>query len=173
MKRSESGVSPADKRKNKIRFGAADLVIILLVLISVASIVVRSVSDNAAFRSKTENCTVQFLAEEVRYTTFDLLEPGTDVYLDDELIGKLATGVSYSPSVLHASGADGTPIDVHYRENTLIDISGMLECALVSTDGGFVTPGGVHLAPGCVITLKLRTVDLHVTITGVAVQETR
>ena len=58
--------------------------------------------------------------------------------------------------------------DVHYPENTLIDISGIIECDLVSTDGGYVTPDGVHLAPGCTVTLRLRTVDLTVTVTKLA-----
>lgn len=165
MKRTDNAGS-AEKKKSNIRFGAADVVIILLVLISVASVVIRSVSDNSSFRSKTDECRLEFVATEVRYTTFDYLEPETDVYIGNELVGRLAAQPTFSPSVLHTAGADGAPIDVHYPENTFIDISGAVSCSLVPTEGGYLTPAGVHLAPGSVITLRLRTVDITVTVTS-------
>ena len=153
-------------KKYNVRFSAADVVIILLLIISVASIIIRCVSDSASFGSKTDSCRVEFNAAEVRYTTYDALEAGGDVYLGDELIGRLVEQPAYSPAVLHTSGADGAPIDVHYPENTKIEINGAIECELVATDGGYVTPKGVHIAPGCELTLKFRTVDLTVTVTS-------
>lgn len=167
MKYDES-TGTARSEKSKVRFGAADIVIILLLLISVASVVIRSVSDSNVFSCKTDKCRLEFTASEIRYTTYDAIETDTDVYLGDELIGKLSSQPAYSPAVLHTTGDDGAPIDVHYPENTLIDISGIIECDLVSTDGGYVTPDGVHLAPGCTVTLRLRTVDLTVTVTKLA-----
>ena len=48
MKYDES-TGTARSEKSKVRFGAADIVIILLLLISVASVVIRSVSDSNVF----------------------------------------------------------------------------------------------------------------------------
>lgn len=168
MKRESTGGAndAVNTKKKNIRFGAADVVIILLVIISVASIIIRSVSDSAQFGEKRDECRLEFTASAVRYTTYDALESGGDVYLGDELIGKLVEQPAYSPAVLHTVGDDGAPIDVHYPENTQIDINGTLECALVLTDGGYVTPKGVHIAPGCELTLRFRTVDLTVTVVG-------
>lgn len=172
MKRAENNV-PDKKKKSNVKFGAMDVVIILLVLVSVASIVIRKVSDSADFRKNTDECRLEFAATEVRYTTFDYLEPETDVYIGNELIGRLAPQPTFSPSVLHTAGADGAPLDVHYPENTYIDISGAVNCYLVPTNGGYVTPGGIHLAPGSVITLKLRTVDITVTVVSLTKTEAK
>ena len=90
MKYDES-TGTARPEKSKVRFGAADVVIILLLLISVASIVIRSVSDSTVFSRKTDKCRLEFTASEIRYTTYDAIETGTDVYLGDELIGKLSS----------------------------------------------------------------------------------
>lgn len=152
----------------RARFGAADVVIILLIVLAVASIILRSVSDSAIFGSETARCMVEFSAEDIRYTTFDFIETGADVYVGDDLIGRLAAGTVFSPSILHTNGADGAPTDVHYPENTLIDISGTVECELIKTDGGYVTKSGTHIAPGCTLTFKMKTVDLLVTVTGIS-----
>lgn len=149
------------------RFGAADVVIILLLILAVASVILRSVSDSAIFGSETARCTVDFSASDIRYTAFDFMETGADVYVGDDLIGQLSAGAVFSPSVLHTYGADGAPTDVHYPENTLIDISGTIDCELIKTTGGYVTESGTHIAPGCTLTLKMKTVDLFVTITGI------
>ena len=53
MKYDES-TGTARSEKSKVRFGAADIVIILLLLISVASVVIRSVSDSNVFSRKTD-----------------------------------------------------------------------------------------------------------------------
>lgn len=152
----------------RARFGAADVVIILLIVLAVASIILRSVSDSATFGSETAHCTVEFSGTDIRYTTFDFIETGADVYVGDDLIGQLAAGTVFSPSVLHTNGADGAPTDVHYPENTLIDVSGVIDCELIKTDGGYVTKSGTHIAPGCTLTLKMKTVDLLVTVTGIS-----
>ena len=78
-------------KKYNVRFSAADVVIILLLIISVASIIIRCVSDSASFGGKTDSCRVEFNAAEVRYTTYDALEAGGDVYLGDELIEQVMT----------------------------------------------------------------------------------
>lgn len=162
----------AEKRgangKGRARFGAADVVIILLIVLAVASVILRSVSDSAVFGSETAHCTVEFSASDIRYTAFDFIETGADVYVGDDLIGQLSAGAVFSPSVLHTYGADGAPTDVHYPENTLIDISGTIDCELISTAGGYVTSSGTHIAPGCTLTLKMKTVDLFVTVTGIS-----
>ncbi len=149
------------------KFGAVDVVIILLVGIAVASVILRCMSDITLFASETTRCTVEFSATDIRYTVFDYIETGTDVYVDDDLIGQLSAGAVFSPSVLHTYETDGTPTDVHYPENTLIDISGTIDCRLIKTDGGYVTESGTHIAPGCTLSLKMKTVDLWVTVTGI------
>ncbi len=154
-----------------VRFGATDIAIILLVIISVASIVIRMVSDSASFGKETEECVLQFEAVQVRYTTYDALEAEGDVYIGDRLLGKLSSQITYAPSALHTFDDVGAPVDVHYPENTLIDITGEVECSLVKTEGGYVTADGIHLAPGTEITLKLRTVDLKVTVISLSPTE--
>ncbi len=160
-----------ERPRRGVKLGVLDIVIIVALLLSIACIAARGLITPTITLGDGDICNISFKAEYVRYTTFDMLESGRDVYTPSgELLGVLGD-MSYVPSAFSAEDKNGDMIEVHYPEDTLIDITGTINATLYQSDGRFMLKDGQRLTLGEELVISTGLCDLKLVITEINVVE--
>ena len=156
------------ENKGKIRFGVFDAVVLIIVIALVATLVFRFTTDMRLFTYKTEKYAVTVRTSELQYTTVDMISASDAVYFESgELFGYVSSSPTVTPKMVYDLGSEGDLIPAYYPNNTLVDLTTVLECDLVTSNGMLMTKSGVHIAAGVVLELHSQTVDLTVEIIGI------
>lgn len=170
-------INESENNKNKVRFRALDVVIILLVLATVVGVYFRyNILDALTSRRDLKEYTVSFSVEDIRYTTPNYMKVGDTVYFADsgDEIGKLIEAsddtsniaLSITPASELFLGSDGNYEEIFYpNSETRVDATGRMICiGTYSDESGFLLGGTKYIAPGDVISVKTELVTVSFTI---------
>ena len=168
-----------DQEKNRVKFRALDVVIVVLILASVVGIYFRyNLMDMIVGSHNLQEYAVSFEIKDVQYATKDKFELGNKVYYKSsgEQLGELISVVENSDAVVHPTPAnkivipDGKneAVEVSYPDGTRIDISARMICKGKYSDGvGFLVDGTEYLAPGQTISVMTDYVTFDIIITDI------
>ena len=152
----------------KLRFGVLDAVIIIIVVALAVALVFRFTTDMRLFTYETEKYSVTVRISGLNHTTVDMISDSDAVYFEDgTYLGSFMFSPTVTPMVIYELGSEGDLIPAYYPDNTLVDITNIIECELVTSNGMLMTKSGVHLAAGVELKLHTQTVDIDVEIVNV------
>jgi hypothetical protein len=152
----------------KIRFGVLDAVILIVVLALIVTLVFRFTTDLRLFTYDTEKYAITVRGEGLQNTSVGMIAISDPIYFDNgDYLGYISTSPTVTPKMVYELGSDGSLTPAYYPDNTLVDLTTVIECDLVTSDGMIMTQSGVHLAVGVVLQLHTQTVDLDVEIISI------
>lgn len=173
-----------EKAKNKaLKIKALDIVIVLLVLLAVLGVYFRYNSLNIfENKSNTEQYTISFSIENIRYSTPEHLHVGDCAYFQDsgELLGTfMAESENMENIALKCTAASeyfmdetGTWVEVSYPQDTRVQAEGKLLCNGIKTENNtFLVNGSVFLAANQIVAIQTETVTLSILITDIQLAE--
>ncbi len=153
---------------SKLRFGAFDVVIIVIVLALIATLAFRFVSDRNLFAYDTDEYSVTVKANGLQYTTADKIGSGDVAYLPNgEILGTFTQATAFTPMLEYFVTSGGSLDALYYPDNTYIDITNEIKCNLISNDGVLCTKGGTRIVAGSVIEIHTQTVEITVEVVAV------
>jgi len=172
-------------KSNKLpRFGLLDIFIILLVIVTIVCIYFRH--DMLAFftnQRNSEQYTVTFSIQNIRYTTPNYIEIGDTVYFksDGKVLGTVMSASdemsnlalnNITPASKTVINDAGQPIEIFYPNNEIrVDGKGRLSCFGKTSDKGAVLiNGSTYIAPGQ--ELNVYTEEVSVTIQILSIEKT-
>ena len=169
--------------KNRIKFRALDVVIIVLILASVVGVYFRyNIVDLIAGGRNLKDYAVSFEIKDIQDSTKDKFELGNKIYYkgNGELLGELMAVTENSDAVVHHTPAiktvipEGTTeaIEISYPEGTRIDVSARMSCkGKYSEESGFLLGGTNYIAPGQTISVMTDYVTFDIIITDISLIE--
>ena len=160
---------------SRIRFNVVDAVLILLAILAIVGVWQRKNLQRLFDSGEAlESYTVTFEIKKIRSTTADLLEKGTEFYLQDQntrvSLGTLAEQVSTSAATVYLQDKDGNTVKAVYPQDNfeyLLDAGGMLNCRGIEHDGVFLLEGKTYLAVNQVVAAYTETADFEIRITSI------
>jgi hypothetical protein len=166
------------ERKNifsRIRFNVVDAVLILLAILAIVGVWQRKNLQRLFDSGEAlESYTVTFEIKKIRSTTADLLEKGTELYLQDQNtrvpLGTLAEQVSTSAATVYLQDKDGNTVKAVYPQDNfeyLLDAGGILNCRGIEHDGVFLLEGKTYLAVNQVVAAYTETADFEIRVTSI------
>lgn len=161
-----------ENKKNGIparnSFNAVDVAILLLFLICAIGIYVRYERETKIASGEGDVYTVNFVCEQVRYTTVDYINVGDEVFFADSSVrlGTVTGTIVSRPSSKEIS-VDGRNITAYYPSDTIIDINGSIAVNGVMTENGFLIGGNTYIAPNSVLEIAGKRVDMTIRILSV------
>ena len=169
-----------DTNKNRIKFRALDVAIIVLILASLVGIYFRyNIVDMLAGGRNLKDYAISFEIKDIQDETKDKFQLGNKIYYrsNGELLGELIAVTDNSDTPIHHTPAIKTiipegkteAIEISYPEGTRIDISARMACVgRVSDDGGFLVGGTDYIAPGQTISVMTDYVTFDIIITDIS-----
>ena len=155
-------------KKNRIRLGVLDTVVIVAVLALIVALIFRFTSDSKLFAYSTDEYLVSVKASSLNYTTIDALSSDDAVYLESgDMFGSFSQAPTVTPSLKYIATDVGELLPVYYPDNTLVDLTTVISCELISKDGFIMTKNGVHVAPGVTLEVHTSKANLLIEITAV------
>ncbi len=139
------------KKGNGLGLNLIDFVVILLILICVASAVIRVRQiDLFNKNSDLEEYEIYFSVTDIAYLSEDALVIGDTVTLceNEAVLGKLQSIDSVLPSTMYVKDSDGNVLSVNYPESTRIDVTGTVLSLGQMTENGYFLGGTIYIAPG-------------------------
>ena len=167
----------ANRTENKKRIGALDIFIILVVLIVIASIVVRFISNrNSDYGDKVQldNYVVSFKIMGIKDSSAkNYFEAGTNFYLDegDAFLGTLREGVTINDALKYYYLHDGSVIGVQnsatgnlYR----VDVEGALDVTgKTDQNGKFLLNGNTYIAKNSEVKIYSKYLSVVILVTDI------
>ena len=155
-------------KKSRFRLGVIDVVVIIAVVALLVALIFRFTSDSQLFTHDTAEYLVSVKAASLNYTTIDMLSSDDAVYLESgEKLGAFSQSPTVTPALKYVATDAGEMLPVYYPDNTLVDLTTVITCELISKDGFVMTKNGVHIAPGVVLEIHTTKADLLIEITAV------
>ncbi len=166
-----------NNKEKKLRIGALDIFIILVVLVCVVSIALRYISDKQSDVGESaplENYVVSFEILDVKDTSAQhYMEPGTNFYLEetDAILGTLREGITISDAEKYYEMPDGQVVVAQnnatgdlYRVDVeaSFDVKGRVDSA-----GRFLLNGNTYLGLNKEIKIYSKYLAVTVIITGI------
>ncbi|MBQ7380500.1 MAG: DUF4330 family protein [Clostridia bacterium] len=155
------------KNGSGIGLNLIDFVVILLVLICLASAIIRIRRvDLFNQGDDLEQHEIYFSVTDISYTSEDALVIGDTFTLSDNktVLGTLQSVDSVLPSTLYVSDIDGNVLSVNYPESTRIDVTGTVLSLGKMTDSGYLLGGTTYIAPGRAYTVQSEHMDFTLKI---------
>ena len=182
MKTKEKKEKIKNKEKStRPRFGALDVVIILVAVISVIGIYFRfNLIDTIAQNANSKQYMVSFSIENIRYTTPNYVNVDDKLYISstNEYLGKIAASSnemsSNALSVTPASETfieNGKYIEVYYpNSESRVDANGRFICEGTYTDNkGLIINNSTHITAGQKLTVQTELVTLVIEIVDIEI----
>ena len=169
----------SENTKKLPRFGALDVLIILVVIVLIVGIFFRyKLLDIITAQQNLNEYNVAFSVDNVRYTTPDYISVGDTVYLNGEKFGIISSGaenagaLSVAPASEMFTDSNGNIIEVHYPNETRVSFSGNMLCnAMVSETGAILVNGDVYIAPGQTLEVTTELVSITIEINSIELKQ--
>ena len=168
-----------NSNRERPRFGALDVVIILIAIISIVGIYFRfNLIDTITQTANSKQYVVSFSIENIRYTTPNYVNIGDKLYISsgNEYLGEIiAASNEMSNNALSATPAseifieNGEYIEVYYpNSESRVDASGRFVCQGTYTDNkGLIINNSTHLTAGQKLTVQTEFVTLVIEIVDI------
>ena len=173
-----------DQNKNRIKFRALDVVIIVLVLASLVGVYFRyNIVDMIVGARNLDDYAITFEIKDIQDSTKDKFELGNKIYYrsNGELLGELipVTENSDAPvSHTHAiktviPAGENKAVEVYYPlDEGRIDVLARMTCkGRLSDNGGFLVGGTEYITPGQTLSVMTDYVTFDITITSISLIE--
>ena len=172
-----------EQNKNRVKFRALDVVIIVLLLASLVGVYFRyNIVDMLVGGRNLDDYAVSFEIKDIQDATKDKFEIGNKIYYrsNGDLLGELIPVTENSDAPVRHTPAiksvvpTGTNevVEIAYPEGTRIDVSARMMCkGRLSDDGGFLLDGTEYIAPGQSISVMTDYVTFDIVVTGITLIE--
>ena len=153
------------------RFNIIDVFVIVLVLLCVLGIYFRGqIAEKIGIEKDVKEYTVRFKVEEIRYTSAEYLQAGSEVYFEggNIVFGKIDGNCAAVPAEIYVDGPDGVPVKVNCPKDTYVDVTGTIKCLGLVKDGGFYLSGTYSLAPGSRVNVRTEMLNFTIIITEIS-----
>ncbi len=159
-----------DEIKNKKKFAAIDLLIIILLVVCLAGIVIRiAVGENLFFQKDSKGeYTVSYVVYEEADEYSNLFSSGKEFYLENgEYFGKLSGNATFTPAEIHSQNSRGEYVH-GYADDGTVDIKGSFTVEGTMTETGFLLNANTYIAPNMTITVSSSDITVELLITDIA-----
>ncbi|MBE6625707.1 MAG: DUF4330 family protein [Ruminococcaceae bacterium] len=166
-----------NKKERKLKFGALDVFIILVVIVCAVSIVLRYVSNkqsDVGASTPLENYVISFEVLDIKDTSAqNYLEPGTNFYLveSDVLLGTLREGITVRDAEKYYEMPNG---DIVLAQNNAtgdlyrVDVEGSFDAkGRVDSSGRFLLGGNTYIGINKEVKIYSKYLAVTVVITGI------
>lgn len=166
-----------NKKENKLKFGALDIFIILVVLVCAVSIAFRYVSNkqsDVGGSAPLENYVVSFEILDIKDTSAQhYMEPGTNFYLveSDALLGSLREGITIRDAEKYYEMPNGEIVLAQNNatgELYRVDVEGSFDVkGRVDNSGRFLLGGNTYIGINKEVKIYSKYLAVTVIITGI------
>lgn len=148
------------------RFNLIDFIIVIVVIACIVGTVFRSVIlEKVSFASSRDELKVSFCAENLTEDQCSAIRQGEDLYLGNEVFGKVVSITSSSQNVIVPD--ESGDLFVKAVDNKLFTLVGELTVRCKNTDYGFFFGSDTHIGVGKMLNLKGEKCDISILITKI------
>lgn len=156
--------------KNKTRFNAIDLLILILFIGCIAGIIVRyQVIDIVKSTNNQEPASVSFYVKDIKETSEEFFAEGDKFYIvgSDEYLGSLEGGFVFEPAEVFNETADGRYVKSASTSGRS-DMRGTFLSNGIFSSEGFLLNNVKYIAPGSTISIQSEKIYVNIIVTDIS-----
>ena len=155
--------------KNKTRFNAIDLLILILFIGCIAGIIVRyQVVDIVKSNNNQENASISFLVKDIKETSEEFFAEGDKFFIigSNEFLGALEGGFVFEPAEEFNETADGRYVKSASASGRS-DMRGSLLSSGTFSSEGFLLDNTKYIAPGSTLSIHSNKIYVNIIVTDI------
>lgn len=155
--------------KKSFKFGALDVVIILLFIACAVGIILRyNISEKLQNTTDMREAEVEFVVTGLSPSSADAFVLGDVVFWEGNRLGPIKSKDVFN-AVEYNANADGLPVKAENLEKR--DVEGVISVSGKKTDDGFLLNGNMYIAAGKELKITTKNIAVTIIVTRVNVFE--